>query len=423
MRRALAVGVFFGVLVFLSGAAAAQTVATPTRAQLQLMPLPKSVYGAEAASLATDATSGWTTNKQAAENDFDPALTAGKLARMGRITGFDVEFDDLAKASRAGLLVDADADVDLFRTQSGAAQYYTLEVSEVRRFARKQLRSGVVVDHVSYFSVPGLRSAQGIHFRIHAGGLAFWETGVELRIGVLVAGVGLGRTDTRDVRAEARRLGTALDRRIRGVLAGTVHDKPLPKLGPKLGGLGRPPGGPDLSRMTVLPLDFTGRAKPTSQRYVRNSDDVAAYVRHFKSVTFGSSMLSSLDATVELRPTTKAATDYVAVQRSIFHGQRGLAYLRKALASGVPQNRQKDIRFSRLSLTNITAGDEAFMYAATMKVLSVHVRVQLAFCVVRRGAIVETLTLVGKPNESVTRLDVVRAARTASARIDLALHG
>jgi hypothetical protein len=423
MRRALAGGVVLGVLAFLSGAAAARPVTTPTRAQVQLMPLPKSVYGSEAASLTVDSGSGWTTNKEAADDEFDPAMTGDKLARMGRMTGFDVEFDDFAKASRAGLLVDADADVDLFRTQLGAARYYALELSEIRRFAGKQLRSGVAFDHVSYFTVPGLRNAQGIHFRIHAGGLAFWETGVEFRVGVLVAGVGLGRTDTRDVRAEARRLGTALDQRIHGVLAGKVRDKPLPQLGPKLGGLGRPPGGPDLSRMTILPIDFTGRAKQTTQRYVRNSDDVAEYVRHLQSVTFGSSTLTALDATVELRPTTKAATDFVAVQRSIFQGQRGLAYLRKALASGVPPNVRKNIRFSGLSLTTVTAGDEAFAYTATMKVLSTHVRVQFAFCEVRRGAVVETLTLVGKPNESVARLDVVRAARTAAARIDLALHG
>lgn len=420
MRWALAGAVFF---VFGIGAAAAQSVAKPTRAQLQLMPLPQSSYGPAAAALAADADSGWTTNKESAENDFDPTMTAAKLARMGRIVGFEAEFDDLTKASRPGLLVDTDSAVDLFRTEAGAARYLAMELSEFRRFEGKKLQYGIVLDDVSYFAVPGVAGAKGIRFRIHVGGLSIWETGVEFRTGVVVAAVGVGRTDTRDVRPEARRLAGALDRRIRGVIAGQVHDKPLTQRGPKLGGLGRPPGGPDLSRMAIAPADLTGRTRPTHQRYVRNPDDVAEYVRQFKSVTFGSSTLSSLEADVELRPTTKAATDFVAVQRSLFNGPRGLKYLRELFMSSIPRERRQDIRFSGLSLTKITAGDEAFGYRATIRFVSIHVRLQLAVCVVRRGAVVESLILVSTPSTSIAGRDLANAARTAAGRIDLALRG
>ena len=124
MRLALAGGVVFGAFAFLSGAAVAQPVATPTRAQLQLMPLPKSAYGSAATSLKSEPRSGWRTNKDQAEKDLDPAMTAGKLAGRGRITGFEVEFDDLTKASRAGQLMDADNEVSLFRTKTEATAYY-----------------------------------------------------------------------------------------------------------------------------------------------------------------------------------------------------------------------------------------------------------------------------------------------------------
>jgi hypothetical protein len=350
-------------------------------------------------------------------------MTAAKLEHIGRITGFDVEFDDLTKASRPGLLVDADSDVDFFRTEAGAARYFAMEVSELRRFEGKKLQYGIVFDHVSYFAVPGIAGAKGVRFRIRVGALTVWETGVEFRVGVLVAGAGVGRTDTRDVQTEARRLATALNQRIHGVLAGKVHDKPLTQPTAKLGGLGRPSGGPDLSRMTLQPRDFTGRARPTLQRYVRNSDDVAAYTRAFKSVTFGSSSLASLENDVELRPTAKAATDFVAGQRALFHGQKGLAYLRQALASGVPKSERKNIRLSGLNLTDVTAGDDAFAYRATMRVLTTRVRLQLAVCVLRRGPVVESLVFVGLPSATIAQLDVIRAARTASARIDLALRG
>lgn len=423
MRWALAGGAIFGVLAFLSGSAAGQPLATPTRAQLQLMPLPQSVFGSEAGPLRVDSSSGWTSNKESANDDFDATMTARKLARIGRIIGFDVEFDDLTKASRPGLLVDADSDVDLFRSESGAARYFALQLSEFHRFEGKKLQNGLSFDHVSYFAVPRIAGAEGIRFRIHAGALTLWETGVEFRIGVLVASAGLGRTDTKDVQTEPRLLATALNRRIHGVLAGTVHDKPLTQRIAKLGGLGRPPGGPDLSKMTPLAIDFTGRAKPTRESYVRDSDDVAKFIRTFNSVRFGSSTLALLEATVELRPTTKSATDYVALQRSLVGGANGLTYLRNAIASGIPKSQRNDIRLSGLKLTDISAGDAAFAYRATMQVLSTHARVQLAVCLLRRGPVVETLSLVGAAFTTLAQVDVVRAARTASARIDLALRG
>src|ERR1051326_585479 len=174
MRWALAGGVLLGVLAVLSGAASASPVAAPTRAQLQLMPLPKAVYGSEGAPLEVDSSSGWSTNKESAGDDFDPTMTAAKLARIGRITGFDVEFDDLSKASLPGLLVDADSDVELFSSEAGAARYYALQLSEFRRFEGKKLQHGLSFDHVSYFPVPGIAVAKGIRFRIHAGALTLW---------------------------------------------------------------------------------------------------------------------------------------------------------------------------------------------------------------------------------------------------------
>jgi hypothetical protein len=227
MRWALAGWVFFGAFAFLSGAAVARPASSPTRAQLQLMPLPKSAYGSAAAALKAEPRSGWRTNKEFAENDLDPAMTASKVARRGRITGFEVEFDDLSKASRAGQLVDVDNQVSLFRTKADAAAFYAQELSEFRRFAGRQLRYGILIDRLSFFPVPGLHGARGFRYRIRTHGLTVTETGAAIHVGVLVAFVGIGRTDARDVRAEVRRLAGAVNRRIRGVLAGKITEKPL----------------------------------------------------------------------------------------------------------------------------------------------------------------------------------------------------
>jgi len=66
------------------GAAESGSLGAPSRAQLQLMPLPLAAYGAGTGSLKPDSSSGWTTNREAAENDLDPTMTAAELARLGR---------------------------------------------------------------------------------------------------------------------------------------------------------------------------------------------------------------------------------------------------------------------------------------------------------------------------------------------------
>src|SRR6266511_555029 len=276
---------------------------------------------------------------------------------MGRITGFDVEFDDLTKASQRGLLVDADSEVDLFRTEAGAARYIAREAGEFRRLEGKRLQYGIVVDQVSYFAATGLRGARGVHFRLRAGGLTFWATGVLFQVGTLVASAELGRTDARDVRADVRQLAVALNRRIHGVLAGNVHDNPIGTTTPKLGGLGPPAGGPDLASMAIAPADFDGSARPTHQGYVRNTDDIAAYVREFRSVTFGSSTLAWLKSEVELRPSAKAANDFVSLLRSLLHGPRGRTFMQGAITSGFSPSDRKEVRIGRVSQLKVQEGD------------------------------------------------------------------
>jgi len=392
---------------------------TPLRGELRLMPLPHSSYGPAASSLTAEADSGWVTNTQAADDDLDPSMTAAKLARLDRITGYRVDFDDLTKVSHQGLLIGAESDVDLFRTKAGDARYVARQASDFRRFEGKLTSNGYITDRVSYFAVPGVRGARGIRAHFHAGAFTLWETAAVFPVGVLAASVALDRSDRRDVRAEVRRLALALRQRIRGVLAGKVHDKPLTQHFAKLGRRGPPPGGPELSRMAISPIDFDVRVKPTRQGYVRDPDDVAKYVREFKSVTFGSSALSSLKAEVELGPNTKSAQNFLAVMRAIFHGPTGKKFLRRVMVSSVPQRLRPNFRWTSVSLTKFAAGDEALAYTARARVFNV--RIQLAFCAVRRGPVVESLTLVSEANERIPRLDIVRAARTAAARIDLDL--
>ncbi len=119
------------------------------------MPLPHSSYGPAASSLTAEADSGWMTNTEAADDDLDPSMTAAKLARLDRITGYRVDFDDLTKVSHQGLLIGAESDVDLFRTKAGAARYVARQASDFRRFEGKLTSNGYITDRSTSQSSAG----------------------------------------------------------------------------------------------------------------------------------------------------------------------------------------------------------------------------------------------------------------------------
>src|SRR5512133_2136006 len=66
-----------------------------TNAQLALMPLPKAVYGPAAAALTIDSSSGVSDNADAARADLDATVTAASLRRLGRVTGYALDFSSV----------------------------------------------------------------------------------------------------------------------------------------------------------------------------------------------------------------------------------------------------------------------------------------------------------------------------------------
>jgi hypothetical protein len=226
VRPAVPVTIALAALV-LAAVGQGSTTSRPTRTQLALMPLPQGAYGPGAGKLGLDAKSGWHSNDESALDDLDPTLTASKLDRIGRIVGFEVEFNDLADVNSSGHLVDVNSEVALFRSSTGAARYAAQQATQFRRFDGRRLPDGLVADRVSFFPVPGVARARGIHARLRKGGVTVWMTDVEFDRGPLAGRVEVTRTDNRDTRAETRRRAAALASRIDGVLAGTIHDRPL----------------------------------------------------------------------------------------------------------------------------------------------------------------------------------------------------
>jgi hypothetical protein len=335
---------------------------------------------------------------------------------MGRITGYSVGFTEPAQTSPADRLINASTVLDLFRSQAGATRFLAHVASEFRPFHGKRLD----LDHVSTFPVSGLRGAQGVHLRVRTPSLTTWVTSVQFQNGTVAANVGLVRTDDRDLRDDARRLAAALDRRIRGVLTGSVQDSPLPKPTPKLGGLGRPPGGPNPALMAIRSTDFVSPLEVRSQFYKRNSADLSEYVRSFGNVTVGSALLATVTADVELRPSTQAATAYLEERKSLFTGSQSRVFMRRAIGSGLPEYVRRKWQVGTLSAVTIRVGDESLAFEARLTANGVDY--QAVVCTVRRKSVVETLTLVSGTKGTGAPELALRLARAAVAHIDSALR-
>ena len=98
----------------LAAGAAATAPATP--AQLALMPLPKSALPAAAGALLLDRGSGIVSNADAAD-DATGVVTARRLARLGRLTGYSLDYADsgLSALVRGRGLLGIETSVDLYR--------------------------------------------------------------------------------------------------------------------------------------------------------------------------------------------------------------------------------------------------------------------------------------------------------------------
>ena len=74
---------------------AASAAGVVTRGQMALMPLPKQSLGARAIALPLDPSSGIVTNADAAD-DASPGVTTATFERLGRITGYTLDYNDAA---------------------------------------------------------------------------------------------------------------------------------------------------------------------------------------------------------------------------------------------------------------------------------------------------------------------------------------
>lgn len=171
--------------------------------------------------------SGFRTNEQSAEENFDPVDEAQDLERFGQVSRYvraygPPEVDGSAVQEGA---VGLASSVRLFGDASGAAGYLQDELADVDGSVGKDL-GGATIEEVARFKVHKIGDeAIGVRTRLvlrEDGSERFlYSTTVAFRRGRLLSSIAAVRTDDKDVSPELELLARSLDERIQVVLQAT----------------------------------------------------------------------------------------------------------------------------------------------------------------------------------------------------------
>ncbi len=303
--RAAAIVTAFGCLQV--GAAEGGSVAVG-RDRLALMPLPKSALGTAALSLPLDQDSGVVSNADAARNADGPRVTAARLSRLGRITGYTLDYDDAAGralVARHGLL-QVQTGVDLYRSPAAAGAglaFWRRDDADVR-LAKA---AGATVS-LSSFPVGSLGSS-GFGLSGVAklkGKPPVYGVDIQFARGPLVASVSVSAADSRSRRAYVLSLAKQLDARISGVLHGRIKGPAVPL--PGKAKAGPPPSGLDLSALALTPQDLGGGT--IKQQGYRLDKDLTPLSEYQRVMTPGGSFVFLQEQVALFHSPTEAGFAY-----------------------------------------------------------------------------------------------------------------
>lgn len=262
MRKVL-LGAALAAAVLVPAASASGTAAV----KLALVPLPKSALGAAARHLPIAHDSGVVSNSQAA-SEASAHVTAGQLKRLGRVSGYLLDYGTPFGAS-AGVH-QIQTEIDRYRSDADARKGLAFwRRDEVKgppkalgiRFSVKKLQLPGLPKaswvYAGTVSIKGLKPVRGIDAEIQDGPYL-------LDISV---GAGSNAAAARLVPTIARHF----DARLRLALAGHLHASPvaLPSLSP-----GPPAHGPRPSALVLRPVDLGAGAKVLHKGYSKSKNSL-----------------------------------------------------------------------------------------------------------------------------------------------------
>jgi hypothetical protein len=368
-----------GAIVLGSAASGARgAVAQPS---LALMPLPKSSLGSTALSLPLDSDSGVQSNADAAGN-ANGNVTAAQLDKLGRITGYQLDYNDAAAhalAVRRGLL-EVVTSVELYRSAAAARSGLAFWRKDATDLAK--LRAVGVSASVKAFRASGLPSPSYAATAVLKipGKPKVYGIMAEFATGPLVAQVSVTAADAADRRGYAVSLAKQLATRIRDVLAGRVAGPPVPL--PGTAKAGPPPNGPDLALLTLSPTDLGGGT--IKQQGYKLDKDLSPVSEYARTMSPAGPFLVVEEEVVLLHSATEAGIDFT-ILGSALQSQKALSLF--GPTSGITSYHPARV--------TVHGGDEARAIRATVGVTGGQ-SVNEAMVLIRTGAALE-LVIVGSP--------------------------
>jgi hypothetical protein len=380
----------------------------PTSTQLALMPLPRAALGGAALKLPLDQDSGIVANADAAQN-ANGHVTSAQLVRLGRITGYQLDYDDHAGGAllRGHGLLQVTTGVDVYGSADAAHKALafwkkdellptTLGATGLSLALTKVTVSGLGPDGFAYAGVARVKGKPTVY-----------GVDVAFRSGQLLGRISVSAADRDSTVPLASRLTAALLSRIGGVLAGKVKGPPVQL--PAKAKAGPPPQGPPLDRLTLRPRDVGGgTVKTQGYRLDKNLSPISEYER-------------------DMSP--GGGFPFLEEQVALFHSPLEAGYavssIGKVLSSpnaGKLLAGLSGVAFSSFHATKVSlgVGDESYGTIARVGLQSGQT-IGEAFAEIRIGSTTEAL-IVGAVVGAITPRALVRLAQAAVKRATAGLH-
>jgi hypothetical protein len=368
---------------------------------LALMPLPKSSLGPAASSLPLHEKSGVQTNADAARSATGN-VTAAKFAKLGRISGYELDYDDAAgHALAAGHgLLEVDTGVELYRSPAAARDGLAFWRKDDANIAK--LRAVGISASMKMFRAAGVAGpSYGATAVVHVGGkTAIHLAEVVVVTGSLLAKVEVSAADAVDRRTYAVSLAKQLAARIRGVLAGRITGPAAP-LPPKAKP-GPPKNGPELSLLALSPSDLGGGT--TKQQGYKLDKDTWPVSEYSRTMSPAGPFPFVVEEVALYHSPTEASFNF-AIAATSFES----ANVFKTLGSG------SDVTSYRPTRVTVHAGDEARAVRAAIGLTGGR-SMNVAFIVIRTGAVIEIVTVASSSTVSIPGGQIQGLAAAAGAR-------
>lgn len=267
--------------------------------QLSVLPLPKPALGSAAKSLSLAHDSGVVSNVAAAYNTA--TATPGQIAKLGRVSGYALDYGDVYGAG-AGV-VEVQTGADRYKTASDAKKALAFWKKDDAQTAALLSSYGLQAT-AKAFEAPKLGVARfGSLGTLTISGVApLASADVQVADGQYILDVQVSAASASSAKSLASKLAKALDARLHLAVKGKLHAKPV-KL-PAKQKAGAPSGGPDLATLALTASDFTGTATLLSSGYHVDAQALSEYSMNFSPA----GQYGAVSQIVEWYPTAGDAT-------------------------------------------------------------------------------------------------------------------